>query len=79
MGWLHLLAGCALAIAAASGFAQTPPYPVRPIRLIVPNAPAGLADISARIVAARITEALGQQVIVDNRQAPAELSAPQRQ
>jgi len=68
MGWLQkTFAACALAIAAASGYAQTPPYPVRPIRLIVPNAPAGLADISARIVAARLTEALGQQVIVDNR------------
>ena len=42
-------------------------YPSRPIRLVMPNAPGSSADTMGRIVAARLGEALGQQIVVDNR------------
>lgn len=42
-------------------------YPQRSVRLIVPYPPGGAGDIVGRLLAARLTEALGQQVVVDNR------------
>jgi tripartite-type tricarboxylate transporter receptor subunit TctC len=56
----------ALALFPATGTAaQT--WPTKPVRLIVSYAPGGGTDIAARIVARRLSEQLGQQVIVDNR------------
>ena len=57
----------ALLAAAAIATADAQPYPNRPLRLIVPNGAGGSTDLVARTIASKLAEALGQQIVVDNR------------
>src|SRR5712691_7789770 len=61
---LGLIAGCAIAIGSQ---APAQEYPARPIRLIVTYPPGGTVDITARIVQPRLSDALGQTVVIENR------------
>jgi tripartite-type tricarboxylate transporter receptor subunit TctC len=63
---LHLAAGAA-ALPAVSRLAWAQAYPTRPVRLIVPVAPAGASDITARLMGQWLSERLGQQFVIDNR------------
>ena len=62
-----IVAGMALVLACAAGIAAAQGYPQRPIRLLVGFPPGGAADTLGRIAAQKLTEGLGQQVVVDNR------------
>ena len=63
--WCGGAAAAELAAGASKGSAQT--YPARPIRILLPFGPGGVTDITARLVAQRLTDSMQQQVIVDNR------------
>jgi tripartite-type tricarboxylate transporter receptor subunit TctC len=59
------IAGVVLLALASPSFAQT--YPTRSITLIVPFAPGGPADVLGRLIGQKMSEDLGQQVVIDNR------------
>src|SRR3954451_6382146 len=67
------IAAAAVLVCLGSATAQTPSsggaqaYPVKPIRLIVPFPPGGGTDFVARAIQPRLAEALGQQILIDNR------------
>ena len=62
---IEWMCAAALAIFAAAATGQS--YPTKPIRMIMPNAPGSANDTLGRIVAAHLGEALGQQIVIDNR------------
>ena len=64
--FLHLVAG-ATALPAVPRLAWAQAYPTRPVRLIVPFAPAGPSDIVAHLIGQWLSERLGQQFVIDNR------------
>ena len=64
-GWHRAVLLTLAALAAASASAQ--PYPVKPVRIIVAAAPGGGTDFVGRVLAQKLSEAMGQQVIVENR------------
>ena len=64
--FLHLAVGAA-ALPALSRVATAQAYPTRPILFAVPFAPGGGSDMVARTVAEKMSKALGQQIIVENR------------
>ena len=55
----------AMLIMASAAPAQT--YPIRPIRWVVTYPPGGPTDVVARAIGAKLTEAWGQQIVIDNR------------
>ncbi len=62
--WSYAL-GLALGLAGWPSQAQV--FPSKPIRIVVPFGPGGVADLTARTVAQRLSESLGQSVVIDNR------------
>jgi tripartite-type tricarboxylate transporter receptor subunit TctC len=63
--FLHLAAGAA-ALPVLSRIAQAQAYPTRPVRVIVPYAPAGPTDIVARLIAQALSQQVGKQFYVEN-------------
>lgn len=62
-----LVAAAAMVLAGLPAGAQTPAYPTRPVKIVVPQTPGGASDALARIVGQKLSEKWGQPVVVENR------------
>jgi tripartite-type tricarboxylate transporter receptor subunit TctC len=62
---IRIIALCAAMLVSASAFAQQ--YPAKPVKIIVPFAPAGPTDIAARLIATKMSETLKQQFFIENQ------------
>lgn len=67
MNNIILLTAAAVVLAANGAIAQTRDFPQRPVRIVVPVPPGGSVDATARLLAPKMTESLGQSVVIDNR------------
>ena len=65
MAWIVSVVLALVLFCVAPARAQN--YPAKPIHIMVPYAPGGITDIAARILGAKLTEAWGQQVVVENK------------
>jgi tripartite-type tricarboxylate transporter receptor subunit TctC len=63
--WIRVVGGLAAALLAVGAAAQA--YPTKPIRIVVPFSPGSQSDFLARVIGPKLSEAWGQQVVVDNR------------
>ncbi len=54
-------------VLATAGTVTAQPYPTRPIRVVIPYSPGGATDVPGRLIAAKLSDVFGHQVIVDNR------------
>lgn len=64
---IRSFAAAVLALASISGVSHAQDYPTKPVRIILPYGPGGVADVTVRLVAQKLSERMGQNFFVDNR------------